>query len=107
MQLLGELLVRTAGLPLPGPLAGLLLLFGGLVWLGRVPRGLRDTTGYLLPHLMLLFIPPVAGVMMYFDRIGREWLPFLGACVGGALLTIAVTALVFQWALRRFGEAAQ
>lgn len=102
IQLAGEALVRLTGLPFPGPLVGLLLLFAILVYRGATPKGLRDTTGHLLQHLLLLFIPAVAGIMMYFDRIAREWLPFLAACIGGAALTILVTAVVFRWALHRF-----
>jgi len=102
MQLAGEALVKVTGLPFPGSLIGLLLLFAALAYRGGVPKGLRDTSGHLLQHLLLLFIPPVAGIMMYFDRIAREWLPFLAACIGGAALTVMVTAFVFQWALRRF-----
>jgi len=36
-------------------------------------------------------------VMLHFDRIAREWLPFLVACIAGAAITLVVTA----WTLRR------
>lgn len=101
MQMLGEALVRLFGVPLPGPLIGLLLLFGALVWHGRLPTGLRQTSSHTLQHLMLLFIPAVAGIMVHFDRIANEWLPFLLACVLGAAITIVVTAFTFRWMLRR------
>lgn len=101
MQLLGEVLVRLFGLPLPGPLVGLVLLFGLLMVRGGVPKGLHDTTHHLLAHLMLLFIPLIAGVMLHFDRIAQEWLPFLLACIAGAAITVVVTALTFRWMLRR------
>jgi putative effector of murein hydrolase LrgA (UPF0299 family) len=39
MQLLGEALVRSMGLPLPGALVGLLLLFFALLAYGKVPSG--------------------------------------------------------------------
>jgi len=96
-QLLGEILVRLLGLPLPGALAGMLLLLAALLLLGRVPQALEQTAGGLLRNMMLLFIPAVAGVMLHFDRIAREWLPFLVACVAGAGITLLVTA----WTLRR------
>jgi putative effector of murein hydrolase LrgA (UPF0299 family) len=101
MQLIGEALVRFLDVPLPGALLGFLLLFGALVVHGRLPKGLRDTSNHTLPHLMLLFIAPVAGIMLHFDRIASEWLPFLVACIAGTAVTIAVTALTFRWALRR------
>lgn len=101
LQLVGELLVQSLGLPLPGPLIGMLLLFGLLVWRGGVPEPLRKLGEVLLQNMMLLFIPAVAGVMMLFDRVAQEWLPFFVACIGGAAVTLAVTALVLQALLRR------
>lgn len=101
LQLVGELLVQSLGLPLPGPLIGMLLLFGLLVWRGGVPEPLRRLGEVLLQNMMLLFIPAVAGVMMLFDRVAQEWLPFFVACIGGAAVTLAVTALVLQALLRR------
>lgn len=97
----GNLLAQWLGLPLPGSLIGLLLLLAALIAYGRVPSGMRDTSHHLLKHLMLLFIPAVAGVMTHFDYLAREWLPFLAACVAGAAVTIIVTALTFSWMLNR------
>ncbi len=101
MQLAGEALVGLTGAPLPGSLVGLLLLLAWFVWRGRVPRGLRDTAGHVLPHMMLLFIAPVAALVLHLERIQAEWLAFLAACLGSALLTIAVTAFTLRWMLAR------
>ena len=100
-QLLGEIVAQGLGLPVPGPLVGMLLLFAALLVRGRLPDELRDTANALLRNLMLLFIPAVTGVMLHFERVGREWLPFLGACVLGVVVTMAVTALVLKTMLRR------
>src|SRR3546814_18257799 len=83
MQIVGEALARFTGLPLPGPLLGMLLMLAALMAYGRVPVGLRNTCHYLLNHLMLLFIPLVAGIMVYFGTLEREWIPFLLACICG------------------------
>ncbi|PLC54086.1 CidA/LrgA family protein [Pollutimonas nitritireducens] len=101
MQFLGEVVVRLTGLPVPGPLAGMLLMLVALIFHGRVPVGLRDTCHHLLKHLMLLFIPLVAGIMLHFGPLADEWIPFLLACIGGVALTIVATALSFRWMLRR------
>jgi holin-like protein len=102
-QLIGEVFVQALALPVPGPLVGMLLLFAALVLRGELPAAMADTAQGLLSHLMLLFIPAVTGVMMYFDRIGREWWPFLGACLLGAAVTMAVTAFTLRWMLRLTG----
>ncbi|HUH87451.1 MAG TPA: CidA/LrgA family protein [Pusillimonas sp.] len=107
LQLVGEWVVRLTGMPLPGGLIGLLLLLGGLVWLGRLPIALRQTTHHVLQHLILFFIPAVAGVMLHFELLMHEWLPFVLACVGGTVITITATALTLSWMLKRQRSAAQ
>lgn len=106
-QLAGELLVQWLALPIPGPLIGMLLLFVGLLLRGRVPEALADTSGHLLRNLMLLFIPAVTGVMLHFERVGREWLPFLAAGIVGAAFTMVVTALTLRWMIRLTGKDAE
>ncbi|MGB3290050.1 MAG: CidA/LrgA family protein [Burkholderiaceae bacterium] len=103
MQIAGEVLALWTGLPLPGPLIGMLLMLAALMAYGRVPAGLRDACHHILKHLMLLFIPAVSGIMVYFGTLEREWIPFLLACVVGVALTIVVTALTFRWMLKRTG----
>src|SRR3546814_12698514 len=102
MQAAGEVLARLTGLPLPGPLIGMLLMLAALMAYGRVPAGLRDTCHHVPRHLMLFFVPLVAGIMMYFGPLEREWIPFLLACIGGVALTIIVTAV--RSAERRVGN---
>ena len=106
-QLAGETLAQALGLPVPGPLVGMLLLFAALLVYGRLPEGLREASGALLRNLMLLFIPAVAGVMLHFDRVAREWLPFMAACVLGAAVTLAVTALTLRLMLRLTGAKSE
>ena len=100
-QLLGEFLVRISGLPLPGALVGTLLLLVGLLFYKRLPKPLEDTAQVLLQNMMLLFIPVIAGVMLEFDHLRREWLPFVLACVAGAAITFTATALTFRFFLQR------
>jgi len=100
-QLVGEAMVQFLHLPFPGPLMGTLLLLIGLLCCGRLPQALEHTSQTLLQNMMLLFIPTIAGVMLHFDRIAREWQPFLIAGVAGAAITFWVTAFTFKWMLAR------
>jgi putative effector of murein hydrolase LrgA (UPF0299 family) len=104
MQILGVAIARLTGVPLPGPLIGMLLLLAALLLLGRVPQGMRDTCHHALKHLMLLFIPPTAGIMLYLGPLEREWIPFLVACIVAAALTLVVTGLTLRWMLGRDGK---
>lgn len=99
LQFAGELFVRWSGLPLPGPLLGMALLFIGLLFMRRVPDALERMSTRLFRHMMLFFIPLVAGVTLHVERVAAEWLPFVVACIAGSAVTLVVTALVLQWAL--------
>lgn len=99
-QLVGEALVQLAGLPVPGPVVGMLLLFVTLAVRRRVAEPLRETSQQLLSHLSLLFVPAGVGVMLHFGRLGSEWLALAVALVTSTVITIVVTALVMR-ALQR------
>lgn len=105
-QLAGEILVRIAALPLPGPVVGLLLLLIGLILRRRPPTDLERTANGLLSHLSLLFVPAGVGVIVHLERIRADWLPIAVALVGSTVLTIAVTAVVFRLVSRVTGGSA-
>lgn len=95
-QLFGEIAVRLAGVPVPGPVVGMVALFAGLVARGRVPEGLDGVARGLLSNLALLFVPAGLGVMLHLPLIVQEWLPISAALVGSTAVTIAVTGLVVK-----------
>ena len=99
-QLIGEVIVQLAALPIPGPVIGLLLLFLTLCARGSLAAPLRDTANGILQHLSLLFVPAGVGVMVHFARIAGEWLPILAAVLVSTALAIAVSALVMQALMR-------
>ena len=94
-QLTGEVLVRLAKVPVPGPVVGIVLLVCYLSWRGKVPDPVQRTSRGLLTHLSLLFIPAGTGVIVHIQKLKTEWLPILAALVGGTVLTLVVTVLVF------------
>ena len=95
-QLAGELIVTVTGLPIPGPVIGMLLLFCALLVRGEAPEGLEHATQGLLGILSLLFVPAGTGIVAYLALIRQEWLPITAALVGSTLLTIGVTAVTMQ-----------
>jgi holin-like protein len=80
-QLAGEALARLGGLPLPGPVLGLVILFVGLSIRGRVHDDLARVANGLLAHLSLLFVPAGVGVILHLARIEAEWPAILVALV--------------------------
>ncbi|QIL83838.1 CidA/LrgA family protein [Diaphorobacter sp. HDW4A] len=102
-QIAGDFLVRALGLPVPGSLVGLVGLTLALLVLGRVPAALGKVSGGLLRNMMLMLAPAVVGLIDNFGRVRDEWLPFLLAGVAGAVITLAVTAVILQHLLRKSG----
>ena len=96
-QLVGEGLVTVLGLPVPGPVAGMALLFAGLMIKGSIPDDLAMVGDTLLKHLSLLFIPAGVGVMLHAELLKRELVPISVALVVSTLLAIAVTGLLMSW----------
>ena len=73
-QLIGEFAVRALGVPIPGPVVGMVLLFVVLVI--RKPErtaGVVRAADGLLRHLQLLFIPAGAGIVAYLSVVGSSW----------------------------------
>lgn len=95
-QLAGEVLVASFSLPVPGPVAGMVILLAGLLAKGSVPSELSAVCDTLLGNLSLLFIPAGVGVMLHAKLLAREWLPITIALVASTLITVAVTGLVMQ-----------
>ena len=91
------------GLPVPGPVIGMVLLFLALVVKGSVPADLQTTGQGLLNHLSLLFVPAGVGVLLHAHLVAEEWPAITAALVGSTLLTIAVTALVMKWLMPKEG----
>lgn len=93
-QLAGEVISKALGLPLPGPVIGMALLFLTLLIRGGLPQRLQATAEGLLGHLSLLFVPAGVGVVMHLHLLREEWQAVSAALVVSTVATIAVTALV-------------
>ncbi len=103
-QLAGEAIQKASGLPLPGPVIGMVILFVGLLIHGKVPEDLGSVTKGLLDHLALLFVPAGVGVVVHLSLIRDEWLPITVGLIVSTVVTIAVTSLLLSWMLRLSGK---
>jgi len=97
----GDRLVQWLSLPAPPAIVGMVLLLVLLRYVGRSMGAVQRASTPLLKHMMLFFIPAVAGVMEQFDTLQAGWLPFIAACIAGAAITLAATALTLEWLLAR------
>jgi len=95
-QLAGEAGTQLLDIAVPGPVVGMALLFAAIALRPGLGYVLRATTGGLLQHLSVLFVPAGVGVMLHAGRIRAEWLAIVVAVVLGAVVTLAVTALTIR-----------
>ncbi|MEJ2455461.1 MAG: CidA/LrgA family protein [Candidatus Thiodiazotropha sp.] len=99
-QLIGEILVLVTGLPVPGPVLGMILLFLTLLIKGRSSEPLEQASSGLLSHLSLLFVPAGVGIVVHLNLIAGEWLPILLTLLLSTLITLAATAGIFWLSVR-------
>ncbi|WP_338748104.1 CidA/LrgA family protein [Janibacter alittae] len=107
-QLVGEVVVRWLGLPVPGPVLGMVLLFGVLSVRRPGPQSgtLRVADG-LLRHLQLLFVPVTVGIMVHAGTIRQEWLPVTGGLVLSWTAGLATVAGLATLLVRRRGTSGE
>ena len=112
-QLAGEAFVRGLGLPMPGPVIGMLLLLLLLLArdrfavLARGPlqgEGVESASHGLLANLSLLFVPAGVGVIQKLDLIVDHGIAFLGVLVISVLITLLVTVATFLLASRLLSQ---
>ncbi|HEY4040634.1 MAG TPA: CidA/LrgA family protein [Rhodopila sp.] len=107
---MGEAIARVTDVPVPGPVIGLVLCVVLLLLRdrlsSRVPSELRDDTFEqtgrgILSHLSLLFIPAAVGVVQRLDVLAGNALAIASALLVSTLLSLVVTAWVFNVVARR------
>lgn len=103
LQFLGEAIVRLAAVPVPGPVLGLTFLVALCAARPSVFGFVEETAEALLKHLSLLFVPAGVGVLQHLGLLAREWWPIAGVLVLSTAVTLAATALTFQWLARPAG----
>src|SRR3982074_1360711 len=108
-QLAGEVIVRGLGLPMPGPVIGLMFLLilllarNRFAVLGRGPLGgdgVENAGRGLLAHLSLLFVPAGVGVVQKLDLVAAHGIAFAGVLAVSVLVTLLVTVTTFLLASR-------
>ena len=100
-QLLGEALNRGLGVPLPGPVLGMFLLFAWMKLRPAERPELKAVATWLIGHFAVLFVPATMGLIDEGPALARDGVAIFVACVAATLLTIAVTAFVFRWVSAR------
>lgn len=101
--LLAEVLQALLPLPLPASIYGLVLMLAalktGLIKIGQI----KETAGFLIAAMPLMFVPAAVGVMDMLPEIRQMLLPILIALLPVTVLVMAAAGKVTQ-AIARKGE---
>jgi holin-like protein len=100
-QLAGTIIQQATGLPIPGPVMGLILLLALLIRTGGPSPDLHDTAGGLLKYLGLLFVPAGVGVVTELPALRENALAICIAIPVSSLLCLIVTGLMMQFLARK------
>ena len=108
-QLIGELFVRGLGLPMPGPVIGLLVLLLLLLARDRFPLlargplqgdGVEGASRGLLAVLSLLFVPAGVGVVQKLHLLAEHGIALLLILAASVVVTLLATVGTFLLASR-------
>jgi putative effector of murein hydrolase LrgA (UPF0299 family) len=103
-QLAGEVFVRGLGLPMPGPVVGLLLLLllllarDRFVVLARGPLqddGVESASRGLLANLSLLFVPAGVGVVQKLGLLAEHGIAIIVILAVSVVVTLLATVATF------------
>jgi len=103
-QLAGEVAARGFGLPVPGPVIGLVLLVICCGLRPRLAEMLQPVVRGLLGNLSLFFVPAGVGVVAHMAEFQSDGLAIAIALTVSTALAIAVGALVFTGIVRLLGQ---
>lgn len=103
-QLIGEAASRSLGLPLPGPVLGMILMVCALQWLPGLAGAVRPVAQGILAQMSLLFVPAGVGVVGHFASFGSTGGPLMLAIVVSTAAAISVGALTFVAVARLTGN---
>lgn len=95
-QAAGEIIHQLVGLPLSGPIIGMVLLLVALTARGGASEEFSRWGHSTLGYLSLFFVPPGVGVMRHLGLIRAQWLPTLLALIVSTVLAMISGAIVMQ-----------
>ena len=100
-SLLGELLQACLPLPIPAAIYGLLLLLFALMTGLLKEKQVSEASEFLISLLPVLFVPPLAKILLYWDLISPHAAAIIIICVVSTVFIFAISGLVTKWLQKR------
>ena len=96
IYLLGVLITDITGIPIPGNVIGMVILFLLLYLKVIKVEQISTISNFFLEHLAFFFIPAGVGLISSFSVIKNIWLQLLIVCFVTTAITMICTGLVVQ-----------
>ena len=104
---LGVLFQETSGLPVPGNVMGMLILFFGL-YTGVIKLEMIDKiSDFLLENLAFFFLPAGVSLMTSFGLLEGKWTSILEISLISTLVTLVVTGLTVEFVKNSLRQKAE
>jgi len=91
--------LHKLGVPIPGGVLGLMIFFLALQFGVIKLKWVERTAGFLLRHMVLLFVPLTVGLMELGPLLSRQALAITASLVVSLVSVILTTGLLGQWLL--------
>ncbi|HWQ44146.1 MAG TPA: CidA/LrgA family protein [Methanosarcina barkeri] len=101
---LGELLQKISGLPIPGNVVGMLILFLGL-YTGIIKlKMIGKISDFLLDNLAFFFLPAGVSLITCFSLLEGKWTAILEVSLLSTVITLGVTGLIVEFVKKSLGK---
>ena len=101
-QVVGEIICRSTGIPVPGPVIGMVLMLLAFFIKDNLIDTIRPTAGVLLANLSLLFVPAGVGIMRHGERFAEEGVAIVAILIITTVLSMLVPAWTFLFIQKKF-----
>lgn len=102
----GELLHFLLPLPIPASIYGIVLLFAALELKIVKVKHIRETSGFLIAIMPVMFIPAAVGLIDSWQSIGNSWLQYIVVTVVSTFVVMGVSGWITQAVIQRGKKAA-
>lgn len=97
---IGQIIQVLFGLPVPGSVIGLILLFIALEKEIIKPEMIEDTCEFLLSNMSFLFIPAGVGLLTSLNVLKGHWVGFMAILIFSTVIVWVITVSVVKWLSR-------
>lgn len=94
--LVGDFLHHVVGIPVPGNILGMVLLFTLLCLKVVKLDHIKDVSNFFLKHMPFFFLPACITIMAAGDDILSQWPKLLILCIGLTIITMVATGWTVQ-----------